>query len=95
MFTEGTDEVVGEEVALIDIAADGADPAFFLGRGCGLRFRFDVGLVIGVSCAGVLIQHVAVEDIGEEEGMGAEVQGGNHLAGEPGEIGRASCRERV
>ena len=45
VLAERTDEVAGDRVAFIDVAANLAHPTLFLGR---LRLGFHVGLIVGV-----------------------------------------------
>ena len=84
VLAQGADEVVGQEVPLVHIAAHGTYPALFGGGGSGLGLGLDVGLIIGVGDAGVAGEQVAVLHVGQEQGVGAQVQGGDHLAAQPG-----------
>ena len=76
MFAQGAFDVVGEEIALVDVAAHRTHPAAFavLGFfGRGLRLGFDVLLVVVVGRGGLVGQHLGVEHIGDEHRVRAEI----------------------
>ena len=53
VLAERADEVGGQLRALVEIAADLADPALGLGRG-GRLLGLDVGVIIAVGAAGLV-----------------------------------------
>ena len=70
MFAQRADDVFREFVAFVDVAADFADKAFL---SFGLRFWFDVVLVVGVG-HGLLVAHdTGFGDTANEHAMGSEV----------------------
>ena len=87
MFAPWADEVGGEFVAFVDVAADLADPFLpIVGWldiwiiGCP-EIGFDVLLVVGVGDAGAVAQHLGLHGHGDEHGVGAEVDAlGDHAA---------------
>ena len=86
MLAQGADIVGGQLVPLVDIAADLAHPALLLagGRRGGGGLGLDVGLIVAVGGAGGAGEDAAVQHVGQEEGVGAQVGGGHHLAAQPG-----------
>ena len=86
VFAGGADEVGGEFVTFIFVAANLAAPDGFAtraGGGC-LRFRFDVLMVVGIGCGGRIIQHIHIGDSGDKEAVGAQV---DFLRDPAGDIG--------
>ena len=82
MLAPGADEVGGEFVAFIDVAADFADP-FLLAAcgGSGGGLGLDVLLVVGVGDARAVAQHTGLHRHGDEHGVSAEVDAlGDHAA---------------
>ena len=74
VLAPGADEVGGEFVALVDVAADFADPLLLATcGGCGGGLGLDVLLVVGVGDAGAVAQHAGLHRHGDEHGVGAEV----------------------
>ena len=86
VFAQWTLDIVGEEVALIDVAAHLADPAAFavLGLFGGLGLGFDIPLVIVVSHRGFVGKHLGVQHIGDEHGVCAEIDALGDTAGQIG-----------
>lgn len=87
VLADGADIVGREDLPLVDIAADLADPPVPTGgRGGGglLGFGLDVGLVVGVGGAGGGGEDLGLGDIGQEEGVGPQVLGGDHPAADAG-----------
>ena len=74
MLAPRADEVGGEFVAFVDVAADLADP-FLLAAcgGSGGGLGLDVLLIVGVGDAGAIAQHTGLHRHGDEHGVGAEV----------------------
>ena len=74
VFAPGADEVGGEFVAFVDVAANFADP-FLLAAcsGSGGGLGLDVLLIVGVGDAGAVAQHTGLHRHGDEHGVGAEV----------------------
>lgn len=92
VLAPGADEVGGELVAFIDVAADLADPLLLatLG-GCSGGLGLDVLLVVGVGDAGAVAQHAGLHRHGDEHGVGAEVDAlgdntTNHAVDELGQV---------
>ena len=81
----GADEVCGEFIPDVFIAADGAAPdglallGFFL-----FRLRLDVALVIGIGGRGGVGEDVHICDFRDEQDMGSQVDSLFHLGGDPG-----------
>ena len=74
MLAPGTNEVGGEGVAFIDVAANFADP--FLLAACGGSsggLGLDMLLVVSVGDAGTVGEHLGFHHTGDEQGVGAEV----------------------
>ena len=84
MLADGTNEICRKLLTLIDVAADGTAPYGLAGlfgvagrsRGLGL----DVGVVVSVGSGGRAGQDVHILHGGDEEGVGAQIQGLFHLA---------------
>ena len=74
VLAPGADEVGGEFVALVDVAAYLADP-FLLAAcsGSGGGLGLDVLLVVGVGDAGAVAEYTGFHRHGDEHGVGAEV----------------------
>ena len=83
VLAQGAEVVVGDLLALIDIATDGAHPLLFLG-GSALGLGLDVALVIAVGAGGFGREHLGIDDLGDEEDMAAQIQMLSDLAGEQG-----------
>ena len=101
MFAPGTDEVGGEFVAFIDVAAYLADP-FLLAAcsGSGGGLGLDVLLVVGVGDAGAVAEHAGLHRHGDEHGVGAEVDAlGDHTTDDRvdvlGQIAQAVVRAEL
>ena len=74
MLAPGADEVGGEFVAFVDVAADLADPLLLAGGGgSGGGLGLDVLLVVGVGDAGTVGEYFGFHHAGDEHGVGAEV----------------------
>ena len=76
MLAPGADEVGGELVAFVDVAADFADPFLLaasrrLGGSCG--FGLNMLLVVGIGDAGAVAEHSGLHRHGDEHRVGAEV----------------------
>ena len=84
MVAEGADEVVGDGLALVDVAADRADPAGALGLGERLRRGLDVGAVVVVGHALVVGEDLALHDLGDEHAVAALIGALEHAAVEHG-----------
>ena len=76
-------EVIGHLRALVDIAADLADPALLL-LGSGVLLGLDMGVVIAVGAAGSLGKDLGLHHIGDVEHLGLQVLHIDDLAGEDG-----------
>ena len=92
VFAQWAFDVVGEEIALVNIAAHFAHPAAFavlglLGR---LRFGFDVLLVIVVSDGGLVGKHLGIQHISDKHCVCAEV---DVLGDTTGQIGVGVFRD--
>src|SRR5699024_11524663 len=80
VLAQRTDKVLGEGVALVDIAADLAHKALLLGLGLGLYVLLVVGVGHGLQGGEVhALGHVA-----DEHDVGLKIQPLNHLAGDVG-----------
>ena len=86
MFAQWAFDFVGEEIALVDIAAHLAHPAAFavLGFLSGLRFGLDILLVIVVGHGGFVGKHLSIQHIGDEHGVRAEIDALGDTAGQIG-----------
>ena len=74
VFAPGADEVGGQRIAFIDVAADFADPLLLAtcgGSGGGLGL--DMLLVVGIGDAGAVAEHASLHRHGDEHGVGAQV----------------------
>lgn len=87
VFAPWADEVGGELVAFINVAADFAYPFLPIVGWLDIRIigcpeiGFDVLLVVGVGDAGAVAKHTGFEGHGDEHGVGAEVDAlGDHAA---------------
>ncbi len=101
MLAPGADEVGGEFVAFVDVAADLADP-FLLAAcgGSGGGLGLDVLLVVGVGDAGAVAEHSGLHRHGDEHGVGAEVDAlgddtANDAVDELGQIAQAILRAEL
>ena len=87
MFAPGADEVVGHFVAFVHVAAGLAYPAGLAvaGRGglCG-GLGFDMLVVVFVGEGGVVVEQHRLGDLGNEKGVGAQVDHLVHLAADVG-----------
>ena len=92
MLAPGADEVGGEFVAFVDVAADLADPfllAACSGSGSGLGLY--VLLVVGVGDGGAVAEDAGLHRHGDEHGVAAEVDAlgddaANHAVDEPWQV---------
>ena len=74
VFAQWAFDVVGEEIALVNIAAHLAFPAAFAIAGLlGLGFGLDVVLIIIVGQRRLVGQHLSVEHITDKHGVCPEV----------------------
>ena len=99
VLAPGADEVGGEGVAFVDVAADVANPALlaFLCRrdACAPSgFRLDVLLVIVIGDAGAVGEDLGLHHAGDEQGVGAQVDAlgdnaTNHAVDEFGQVEQA------
>ena len=72
MFAQGADEIGGKFVALVDVAADFADPFFRArSRGLGGGLGLYVLLVVGVGDAGTGGKDFGLHHTGDEHGVRA------------------------
>ena len=87
MLADRADEVVGHFVALVHVAAGLAYPAGLAvaGRGglCG-GLGFDMLVVVFVGEGGVVVEQHRLGDLGNEKGVGAQVDHLVHLAADVG-----------
>ena len=79
VVAEGADEVVGDGLPLIDVAADRADPLLFL-RTLGLGL--DAALIVAVAAGSHLRQPHRVGQFTDKQDMAAQVEVLRHLGGE-------------
>lgn len=101
MLAPGADEVGGEFVAFVDVAADLAYPLLLAtcgGSGGGLGL--DVLLVVGIGDAGAVAQHTGLHRHCDEHGVGAEVDAlgddtANDAVDELGQIAQAILRAEI
>ena len=86
MFAEGADEVGGEFVAYVFVAADLAAVDMFAcwGRSGLLWLGFDVLLIVVIGGGGDVRQNIHIRDGGDKEGMGAQVDFLGDVAGDIG-----------
>ena len=70
MFAQRADDIVGERVAFVYPAANFADKAFFA---FGLRFGFDVGLIIRIGHRFDLAKGASFGDFADEHAMRVEI----------------------
>ena len=74
MLAPGADEVGGEGVAFVDVAADFANPLLLAGGGgSGGGLGLDVLLVVGVGDAGTVGEYLGFHHTGDEHRVGAKV----------------------
>ena len=75
VFAQRAFDVVGKEVALVDVAANLAHPTTFavLGFLDGLRLGFDVLLVVVVGDRGLVGKHCCIKYVSDKHGVRAEV----------------------
>ena len=80
VLTQGADEVLRQDFALVHIATDLADPTLFLGVGLGL-YILKVVIIGHRLCLGQIdtLGHIA-----DEHEMGTQIHGLNDLAGDIG-----------
>ena len=101
VLAPGADEVGGEFVALVDVAADFADPlllATYGGSGGGRGL--EVLRVVGIGCAGAVAQHTGLHRHCDEHGVGAEVDAlgddtADDAVDELGQIAQAILRAEI
>ena len=85
MLAQRADKAFGQGIALVNITADGADPALLFGS---LGLGLDVGVVILIGAGGGVAQHLSVRYLGEEQGVAAQINALYHRGGH-GHIGAA------
>jgi len=86
VFAEWADEVGGEFIAFVFIAANLAAPDGFaaLAGGRSLRLRFDMLMVVAIGGGGGAAEYIHIRDTGDEEAVGAQV---DFLSDPAGDIG--------
>ena len=86
MLAEGADEVGGELLALVLVAADGAAPNSLALGGLPhrLRLRLDVLHVVAIRGGRHLVEHFRLGDGSDEEDVRAEIDDLLHLDGDVG-----------
>ena len=88
VLADGADIVRRQRFALVDIAADAADPMMELfilrGGGLGLGFWLDMGKIVGIGGAGQVVLGAGFGDLRDKQGMAAAIDGGDHLPADDG-----------
>ena len=86
VFAQRTFEIGWERITLVNVAAHFAHPATFAVFGFLLRLRFGfyVVLVIIVGEGRLVGKHLGIKHIGDEHGVGAEVDALGDTAGQIG-----------
>ena len=99
VLADGADIVRRQRFALVDIAADAADPMMELftlrGGGLWLGFWLDMGKIVGIGGTGQVVLGAGFGDLCDKQGMAAAIDGGDHLPADdgigdlPGEVQQA------
>ena len=84
MLAQRADEIGRERLALVHVAAHGADPGRLLGGGQFRRRGLDVAAVVVVGHGLVVAEELGLRDLGDEEPVAALVVAFNDAAGEHG-----------
>ncbi len=81
VLAQGAGEVLGQLVALVEIAAHRAQPALGL-IGGGSLFGLYVGVIVGVGAAGAAGEHLGLHHVGDKEHLGVQIVALYDLAGQ-------------
>ena len=70
MFAQGADEILGQFIAFVEVAANFANKAFFLGL---LGLRLDVCVVISISYAFAAAENFGIGDLADKHSVAAQI----------------------